>query len=333
MPTVTIRDVAKTAGVGIATVSRVLNGSEQVRPDTRQRVLEAIDSLGYVPNDAARQLSGGKTMDIGIVTPFFTVPSFSERLAGIQQMLWDSQYDLVLHSVSSPRKLEGKLVSLLRQNRVDGVILLTPPRLPADIHDINPNIPIVVLDSHYFKDSCPGILIDDVRGGRIATEYLIEHGHRHIGFIGDEPEDDFGFTSTTHRYRGYQVAMQRAELPLRDDWCFLGSIGHAAARKHARTLLSLPQRPTAVFATSDIKAFDVINVAQEMGLRVPEDIAVIGFDDIEASRYMKLTTVRQHLYDGGRQAAATLLDMLAADDFTTAMHHTMPLEIIERETV
>ncbi|MEM6282258.1 MAG: substrate-binding domain-containing protein, partial [Chloroflexota bacterium] len=170
-------------------------------------------------------------------------------------------------------------------------------------------------------------------GGRLATEYLIEHGHRHIGFIGDELENDFGFTSTSHRYAGYSQALVHAGLPVRDEWCFLGAMGHEPAREHARALLSLPNRPTAVFATSDIKAFDVINVAQEMGLRVPEDIAVIGFDDIESARYMKLTTVRQHLYEGGRQAASLLLEMLAADDPPENVQHTMPLDVVERHTV
>ncbi len=313
MASVTIRDVARHAGVGVATVSRVINGNDNVREDTRRRVLRAIDQLNYVPNVAARQLSGGKTLVIGVVTPYLTTPSFSERLAGIQTVLWDSKYDIVLHSVRSPEDLSGKMRTLLTQKRVDGIILLTPPRLDDDLWKIDPEMPVVVVDSLNLQERYPTLVIDDARGGRLAVEYLIRKGHRDIGFVGDELQSIFGVTSNKYRFDGFQKVLRAHGIPSQPDWYRFGPMGSESAQRQAREVLSEPQRPTAIFASSDVKAFNVINVAQGMGLRVPEDLAVIGFDDIEAARYMNLTTVRQHLRATGQHAARLMLAWLQDD--------------------
>jgi len=333
MPPVTIRDVARHAGVGVATVSRVLNDNQHVREDTRERVLDAIEQLNYVPNIAARQLSGGKTMTIGIATPYLTIPSFAERLAGIQQVLWNSRYDLTLHSVRTTSQLENKLRTLLEQNRVDGIMLLSPPPLGESLWETNPDMPVVVVDSHYPVGLFPTIAIDDERGGRIGTEFLIDHGHRHIGFVGDEIESTFGVTSNKYRYDGFLAALDAHDLPHNPDWCRFGAMDRTVAERHVREVLAQPNRPTALFVSSDIKAFVAMNVAREMGLEIPADIAIIGFDDIEAASFMGLTTVRQHLYDTGRQAAELLLGWLRSNEPPTPTIVYRSVDIVERRTV
>ena len=333
MASVTIRDVARHAGVGVATVSRVINGNDNVRDDTRQRVLRSIELLDYVPNVAARQLSNGKTLVIGVVTPYLTMPSFSERLAGIQAVLWDSKYDIVLHGVRSPDDLAGKMRTLLSQKRVDGIILLTPPRLDDKLWDIAPDIPVVVVDSLHLLERYPTLVIDDETGGMLAVEYLIQRGHHKIGFIGDDLESAFGVTSNKYRFDGFLTALRSHNIPEYRVWYSFGPLGGASAQAQAREILAGPERPTAIFASSDVKAFNVVNVAQSMGLRVPDDLAVIGFDDIEAAHYMNLTTIRQHLHMTGERAAQLLLTWLQDEVMPEPLVQLCQVDIVERGTV
>lgn len=330
MPSVTIRDVARRANVGVATVSRVINNSENVKLETRQRVLTAIDELGFVPNAAAQQLSGGKTYIIGVVTMYFTLPSFADRLSGVQAVLQDTIYDLVLYSVSSPEHLARQLERLFSQRRVDGVILLTPPYVPDTVLQLRDEIPIVIVDPAFAFDNFPQLIVDDVRGGQLATRHLIEQGHTHIGFIGDERDSQFGFTSTSKRFAGFQQVLSEMSLPVNPQWYHFSPVAHHSGRIHAERLLSMDERPSAIFATSDVKAFDVINVANEMGLRVPDDIAVIGFDDIEAARYMRLTTVNQHLTHSGELAAQMLLDLLSGAVVNPRVE--LEIQLVQRAT-
>jgi LacI family transcriptional regulator len=333
MKSPTIRDVAKRAGVGVGTVSRVLNESPHVRAETREKVLMAIKELNYSPNTAARQLSGGKTLTIGVVTAFFTFPSFVERLTGIQEILEKSEYDLVLYSIRSIQHLHQQLQTVVSQNRVDGLIILSLRFAQEDIKNLNPTLPVVVIDNESVQHY-PHIMADNIEGGRLATSYLIDHGHEHIGFIGDPANDSFGFTSTPLRFDGFCMALEQTGLEVNDDWCAFGQYGQEAARQHALHILSLPQRPTAIFAANDTLAFGVLSAAHDLGLRVPSDLAVIGFDDIQSAAYLRLTTVRQHLIESGQLAARLLLEWLQHGSLNPdRWEHEMPLEIVERSTV
>lgn len=330
----TIKDVADRAQVGIGTVSRVLNNSAQVREETRQRVLKAIEDLGFIPNPAARQLSGGKTSVIGVITPFFTQPSYVERLAGIQSSLFDSDYDLVLYSINSREQFYNRLQHLLSQRRNDGLILLTPPRINTqelpEFESIN--VPVIVLDSPHMPEY-PTLRIDDRMGGMLATQYLLSKGYDRVGFIGDKLDDpNFGSGATQHRFEGMKTALEQAGAPINPLWYRFGGLGHDIARTHTYELLSMADKPRAIFADSDIKAFDVVNTAREMGLSVPDDVAVIGFDDIDASRYMMLTTVRQPLAESGTQTVELLLDWLLNNNAPEKMMYILPLEVIPRGT-
>lgn len=333
MRTPTIKDVADRAGVGVGTVSRVLNGSPQVRQETRQKVLAAIQELGFKPNTAARQLSGGRTFTVGVVSPIFTLPSFIERLTGIQDVLDAANYDLVLYSIRYVDQFQRQLRTLAKQNRVDGLIIILSMRFYEDeIRQISPTLPVVVIDNDTIEHY-PHIMIDNYEGGRLATNYLIERGHRQIGFVGDVKSDAFGFTSTYKRYEGFRSALAAANLETNEDWCRFGDLSEEAARNSARTILTLPRRPTAIFAGYDTLAFGVLAAAQELGLRVPDDIAIMGFDDIQTANYLNLTTVRQNLGESGRLGARLILEWLRngyvdENDWATKL----PLEIIPRAT-
>lgn len=333
MRTPTIRDVAKRAGVGIGTVSRVLNGSTQVREETRERVLAAIRELNFSPNAAARQLSGGRTFTIGVVTPFFTYPSFVERLSGIQEVLDHSEYDLVLYSIRSQAQLQDRLRFLVGQRRADGLIVLSLRFDDEDLRLLNPDLPLIAVDNDTVQ-RYPRIVIDNEDGGRLATEYLIAHGHRAIGFIGEVIDSAFGFTPTRHRMHGFREALAAAGLAYHAAWCRLVSLDQESARQAAREILSQNERPTAFFVAMDMLAFGVLAAAEDMGLRVPDDVAVMGFDDIQAARYLHLTTVRQHLIESGRLASQHMLDWLSAGHLGQENQQIkLPLEIVERATV
>lgn len=329
----TIKDVAKRAGVGVGTVSRVINGSAQVREETRQKVLAAIKELGFSPNNAARRLSGGKTSTIGVITPFFTFPSFVDRLSGIQEVLDRTEYDLVLYSIRSSQQLHQQLRIVVGQNRVDGLIVLSMPFHEDDVRLRNPTLPIVVVDNaainHY-----PHLMIDNVFGGRLATDYLIQHGHQAIGFICDEKSSALGLSTTITRYEGYKEALQAAGLELNERWVRFVKHNQTAARQAAYDILCQSERPTALFVTVDTLAFGALAAARDLNLRVPQDIAVIGFDDIQAASYMGLTTVRQSLVESGRWGATQLLTWLRNGSIDRDQFEVeLPLRVIERTTV
>ena len=168
----------------------------------------------------------------------------------------------------------------------------------------------------------------------MATDYLLQHGHTRLGFIGDRVDESFGFTSARDRFDGFKDRLQATGLPINPDWCRFCLHGEDYARQAATEILSQPERPTAIFAAIDTLAFGVLGAASDLGLRVPEDLAVIGFDDIQAAGFAKLTTVRQHLFQSGQLSAQLMLDWLRtgyvpADRWTL----TMPLEVVDRSTV
>jgi DNA-binding LacI/PurR family transcriptional regulator len=333
MRTPTIRDVARRAGVGIGTVSRVLNGSTQVREETRQRILAAIEELGFSPNVAARQLSGGKTWAIGVISPYFTNPSFVERLTGIQQVLDGTNYDLVLYSIRTEEQLKRRLQQIVTQNRVDGLIVLTLGSVEEQLLTYNPTIPaIMILEDrveHY-----PYIMIDNHAGGQMAVEYLIHHDHTMIGYIGDELENSLHLYATRQRYEGFQAALAEAGLPWVMEWCCFGTHSQESAYRLSYELLCQEDRPTALVASSDTIAFGILAAARDLGMRVPQDIAVIGFDDIPQAALVGLTTIRQPLVEGAKLGTSRLVSWLMQGNLSEEEWQTvLPLEIVQRQTV
>lgn len=326
----TIADVAKQAGVGVATVSRVLNSSPQVRAATRERVLSAIELLGYHPNPLARGLSRGRCQTLGVVVPWFTQPSAIERLRGVVAALDQSRYDLVLFNVESPVHRDQHLASITGRDRADGLLVMSMPIPAADLKRLTTTgIPVVLVDAR--GKGVPTVVSDDVAGGRMATEHLVGLGHRHIAFIGDDPRNSFGFTSSAMREHGYAAVLADAGIPFQEELVRHGAHDSSVAQTLAGELLDLTTRPTAIFASSDVQAMGVLAAATERGLRVPQDLSVIGFDDVELSTYIGLTTIHQELFESGHLGAQLLLDAVAGE-VPPAIEHALPLSLVVRST-
>jgi LacI family transcriptional regulator, galactose operon repressor len=312
-----IRDVAARAGVGVGTVSRVLNDSPGVAHATRQRVRAVMDELGYRPSTTARNLSLGRTLTLGVIAPFFTSPSVVERLRGIDDVVGASAYHLTLFNIETREQRQAALRRYARRDRVDGVIVISLPLTVAEVGAMH-------------RDALPVVLID-VAGGALAARHLLDAGHRRVAFIGDEKDEAFGFASSERRLRGFRGVLREGGVPLPAGYIKRGPFGRESAGRLTRQLLGLRRPPTAVFAASDVQAFGVLDAAARCGLTVPDDLSVIGFDDIELAAAIGLTTVRQPLRESGRLGARLLLGALDGDDGVIG---TLPgLIVVERRTV
>jgi len=328
---VTIADVAAHAGVGAGTVSRVLNDSPRVSEPTRARVLAAIELLDYRPNPLARGLSRGRCQTLGVVVPFFTHASAVERLRGVAAALDGSRYDLVLFNVESPVHRDEHFATLTRRDRADGLLVMSlPPPTPSLARLADAGVPVVLLDTS--GPGVPVVLTDDVEGGRLATHHLLALGHTRIAFIGDDPDNPLGFTAGTSREAGYRTTMADAGVKVPAGYVRHGPHVRSVARRLTEQLLARRDRPTAIFASSDVQALGVLEAVRAAGLDVPGDISVVGFDDIEVSSYAGLTTVRQPLYESGQLAARILLDALEEEHLPEPSEHRLSIELIERAT-
>ncbi|MDX1614377.1 MAG: LacI family DNA-binding transcriptional regulator [Candidatus Promineifilaceae bacterium] len=330
MAATTIRDVAKRAGVGVGTVSRVLNDNPLVSKPTRERVLTAIEDLNYEPSPIARRLSLGKTLTIAVMAPFFTRPSVVERLRGIEAGLADTGYDMILHNVETVARRDAYFQQLPRRERIDGLLIISlPPKDREAQHFAQANVPLVLVDAPY--PEFHRVVIDDVYGGYQATRYLIKLGHRRIGFISDILENKFHFLSSQHRYEGYLMALEEAGIAYHPRYHCQGEHGRVEARRLAETLLARQPRPTAIFATSDTQAVGVLEAARRLRIAVPDQLSVIGFDDVDAAGYLQLTTVRQPLFESGLKGAELLLQIIGGSE-PEQPETILPTELVVRET-
>jgi DNA-binding LacI/PurR family transcriptional regulator len=325
-----IRDVAERAGVGVGTVSRVLNDAPGVAAATRQRVRAVMDELGYRPSSTARNLSLGRTLTLGVVAPFFTSPSVVERLRGIDDVVGESDYDLTLFNIETIEQRRAAMRRFARRARVDGVIVISLPMTAGEVRALQRDgLPVVCVD--VANSPLPYVAIDDVEGGAIATSHLLAAGHTRVAFVGDVKDVAFGFASSERRLEGFRRALAEAGLTLPASYVKRGPFGRESAGRLARQLLALRRRPTAVFAASDVQAFGVLDAAARAGLAVPEDLSVIGFDDIELAAAIGLTTVRQPLRESGQLGARMLLG--AVEGRKLAPDGLPKLAVVSRRTV
>ena len=304
----TIRDVARHANVSIATVSRVLNDYPGVSDKTREAVRGTIEALGYTPNPIARQLSIGRTLTIGVILPYFHLPSYIERLRGVQEVLASSEYDLVIFTIDNPEQRNAYFQDLSNKSRVDGMLIvsLPPNNLQAD-NLSNSRIPTVLIDSEHAELCC--IVADDLAGGRAATRHLIELGHTRIGFLTDFMDTPY-HPAMRLRYSGYREELKKAGIRFEPHYLADGARGRTNARIMAHNLLAQPDPPTAIFAASDTQALGILDAADSLEIKVPEELSVIGYDNIRDSIYSNLTTIDQKLYDSGVIGAQMLLELL-----------------------
>jgi LacI family transcriptional regulator len=296
--------------VSIATVSRVLNGRPDVAPDTRKTVLRAVRDLRFTTNRSARSLSGGRTFLVGVTLPLVDAEYFSRILAGTVDALYEHDLQVVLASTLHLRDRAVALLARLANGTTDGAVLILPEESKEELRALaRTDYPFVVVDPlEPLDEGVPMVSAANALGGRAATEHLLSFGHRRIGVITGVPD----WLASTERLNGYTAALASAgvlpdpALVVESDWAVEGGEAAAAA------LLDRPEPPTAIFAFNDNMAVGVLRAVRARGLRVPEDLSVVGFDDSDHASAVTpaLTTVRQPLAEMGRMAVSLLLRLL-----------------------
>ena len=326
---ISIAAVAAEAGVGVGTVSRVLNGSDQVSESTRRRVLDTMERLDYRPLRSASSLSKGRTDAVGILVSVITRPSVMARLVGAIDVLSEAGLDAVVFNVENRAQLDRHLSSIIDQRRVDGIISISL-RIPKErltrIRKLA--IPCVLIDNSL--PSLPCVYIDDVAGGRMATEHLLSLGHTRIGFVGDNAHTDLGMSSSEDRYAGYLMALEAAGIEPDFDLIARGPHSSEAAAVLTSALFELgKRRPTAIFASSDSLAIGAVKASQQRGYAIPDDVAIIGFDNLEISSILDISTVNQPLLTSGIKGATKMVAMLNGEG-AKPLREELPLEIVPR---
>ena len=316
--TVRIEDVAKAAGVSISTVSRVLNSKGDVASETQDRVRFVIDDLGYTRNLAALSMRSFRKNLVGLLMPDIAYPFAIEVMKGVNRAIAESEFDLLVYTTGDVRKSgsasrEQRYVSLLNNSIADGVIIVAPAT-----DEFSTEAPIVSIDPLMSNPNYPSVHATNHRGAMDAMEYLLGLGHRRIGFISGRAE----LESSNRRLRGYQDALEGAGLPIDEELISSGDYTTETGAACARQLLSLERPPTAIFASNDQAAMGVYQVAQEMGRQIPEDLSVVGFDNIMESKYLELTTVDQFILEMGFVATKMLIRLIKGEPLESQTYVT-----------
>jgi DNA-binding LacI/PurR family transcriptional regulator len=325
---VTIRDVAEAAGVSHQTVSRVINQSERVRPATRARVEAAISKLGYRPNAIARSMARGKTAILACISPNLTDYTFASIIDGAETEARQHGYFLLSASAPDAETFSDLIDELARSRRTEGILVINP--YADDRHHFLPaDFPIVFAGARPREEATDSVALDDVSAARTATQHLIDLGHRRIALVTGPMAED----CSQDRCLGYEEAMQagglipRPELVVEGNW--LAPSGYQAYQ----ILHDLADRPTAIFAQNDQMAVGILRAARDLGLVIPDELSVIGVDDIPQAAYFAppLTTLRQDFSCIGQEAARLLVRLIGGNAPSTR-HLKLPAELIIRRS-
>lgn len=306
----TIEEVAKESGVSVATVSRVINRKGKVTGATRQKVLAAVAKLNYHPNAWGRSLRKGQSRILLILVPNITNPYYSPIVHGIEDMARRSQYQTMLCITDGSQAQTNSYFELLHNGNADGVILMDAKKDDMEISELAKGFPSVQCCEYCSDESVGHVSIDNFKAAYEMTHFLCSVGHRKIGFIGAANE----FISTAQRRLGYEKALSEEKISAEPQYIVSAEKDYnfSSGVRAARDLLSLPDRPTALFCISDVIALGALRAAEDMGLRVPEDLTVVGFDDVEYATMFRpmLTTVSQPCYQLGKTSCELLLEQL-----------------------
>jgi LacI family transcriptional regulator len=325
--TVTIQDVAKAAGVSVSTVSRVLNDKTDVAYDTLAKVQRVISELGYTSSLAAKSLRSRRTNIIGLIMPDLEEAFSIQVVKGVNRAIRELNYDLLVYTGGNPARdhwaaREQHYVSLLNGSIVDGTIVVTPTAVT-----FTTQFPLVAVDPHLDSTEFPAVISTNRAGALAAMEYLASLGHRRIGFIGGRSD----LQSATRRLLGYKDGLQQAKLPFDPELVEIGDFSQATGYLCAQRLLALPNRPTAIFAANDKSALGVIEAAQEIGLHIPNDLSVVGFDNILETPQVQggLTTVDQFIDRMGYIAVEMLVNLIQGSSLDSNLYK-IPTRLIVR---
>jgi LacI family transcriptional regulator len=328
---VTIRDVAARAGVSPTTVSHVINATRPVSLGVQARVEAAMAELGFQPNALARSLRRKRTHTVGLIVPDSANPFFAEIGRGIEDTSFANGYSVMLCNSDGDPGRELLYMDLLAQKQVDGILLVptgNQVQLAATLR--TRNLPVVVIDRDVPGDPLDRAHIDNVAGGYLATRHLLDLGHRIIGYIGGPPH----LSPAPDRSAGYRHALEEAGILVDPQLVAGGNFRDEGGYDGAAALLALPLRPTAIFAGNDLMAIGALAAACERGVQVPEELSVVGFDDIHLARYLNppLTTVAQPKYELGVIAAELLIARLAQPDLPPARRLLQAQLVIRQST-
>jgi LacI family transcriptional regulator len=326
---VTIQDVAAAAGVSVSTVSRVLNDKDDVAPDTYEKIQQVIDDLGYTSSLAAKSMRSRKTNVIGLVVTDLEQSFCLNVVRGVHQAIEELDYDLLVYTGGRSRDRswvvrERQYVSLLNGSITDGIIVVTPTAETFTTH-----YPLVAVDPHLDSTNFPAVIATNRIGALSAMEHLRSLGHRRIGFIGGRPD----LQSAIRRLQGYKDSLRQANIPLDPNLIQIGDFTQETGYVCAQKLLALPVRPTAIFAANDKSAIGAIEAITDFGLKVPDDISIVGFDNIDEASYVHggLTTVDQFITDMGRVAVEMLINLIQNKPLENHIYR-MPTKLIVRNT-
>jgi len=323
---VTILDIARLAGVSRTTVSRVLNQKGEVDPETRERVERVITEQNFVPSIAAASLPGGHSRLIGMLVPTFTWPIIPELMRGIAEVINSTPYELVLYSFNEEelsRERSTILNRVLATQLTAGILAVFPGRVSAQLTQLyQQGLPVVIIDDQS-EQITPWVRADNVTGAYMAVKHLIQLGHKRIAHIQGPAE----YLASHDRHAGYLRALQEAGITPDPDLVCRGDFLPPSGRACASTLFALPpeNRPTAIFAATDQMAYGVLVAADEHGLSVPEDVALVGFDDDAPSAHVRppLTTIRQPSFEMGQRGIELLLALVSAAEEPTGQRHAL----------
>ncbi|HEX2953035.1 MAG TPA: LacI family DNA-binding transcriptional regulator [Bacillota bacterium] len=327
---VTIKDVAKKANVSLSTVSRMLNNG-YVKKETKERILKVIDELNFIPNSKAINLRSGYTHSIGCITPHIGANPGGEIVNAIEVTLRKNGYNLILIQALTPlENIEVSCTMLLREQKVDGIILISPREiLQSDLEEIRSDgLPFILIDGDP-NSGLACVAPNNYRGGYLATEHLIKLGHQRIAHISGPQK----WYNCSERFRGYKEALQHYGIPFDPDLVVSSDLYIKEAPFIINQLLALPDPPSAIFALNDNMAAGSLNALSRNGLHVPEDMAVIGFDDIYYAEYFQppLSTIHQPFDQIGETAALRLIDMVTKRKIDNSLS-VFPVELIVRES-
>ena len=306
---VTIKDIAREVGVSPSTVSRALSDSPLISEKTKQNVKEVAQRLGYERNELARGLVKGSSGAVGLVVADITNPFFSDIAQGVGEVAHRFGYGVMLCDTAGKANRESDYIRLLRRKRVDGLILTSATMDDPYLKDLaKTRTPFILVSRLCRSVDAPYVVVDDRVGARLAVEHLIELGHEHIGFIGG-PAD---VQSSRDRMVAYREVLQEHGLAEKEKWMGFSDFTQAAGRKAGRQMLSLPERPSAIFAANDVTALGVLEVAEELGYQIPDDLSLVGYDDIAYASLprIQLTTVAQPTFEMGQIASEWLLSTI-----------------------
>lgn len=329
--TITIRDVAQHAKVGVGTVSRVINRSAAVSTATRERVLASIRALDFHPNRSAQSLSHQKTKTIVVILPFFTFPFFVKILESIHRVTEAANYDLVIQNVDTPQKCAQHLQNVLQSRRFDGTILVSLQISDETVATFkNADLPVVLIDSYHA--ALPSAYINNRQGGFLATTHLLSLGHTHVAYLGDRQNSGWAFVANEQRLAGYQDALQMSGITLQTAYIYQSDRTAESVANGIQHWLTMELPPSAIFAYSDQIALLAIQALLAAGRRIPIDMSIVGFDDIELAQYANLSTIHQPIEEMGRWGAETLLAQLRGEYLHNPSSPTFPLIMISRQT-